>query len=99
MTTSAGVNHIDLEECRRRGVLVANVGETYSKDVADYAVGLLIDVFRRITMSDRYLRNGLWVTRGDYPLGSKVDLFILLLFYYPPGSKVYIWFLQIKMLG
>ncbi|XP_078154332.1 glyoxylate/hydroxypyruvate reductase HPR3-like [Carex rostrata] len=72
VTTSAGVNHIDLEECRRRGVLVANVGETYSNDVADYAVGLLIDVFRRITMSDRYLRNGLWVTRGDYPLGSKL---------------------------
>ncbi|XP_078153324.1 glyoxylate/hydroxypyruvate reductase HPR3-like [Carex rostrata] len=72
VTTGAGVNHIDLEECRRRGVLVANVGETFSKDVADYAVGLLIDVLRRITMSDRYLRNGLWVTRGAYPLGSKV---------------------------
>ncbi|KAF3323882.1 glyoxylate/hydroxypyruvate reductase HPR3-like protein [Carex littledalei] len=72
VTTSAGVNTINLEECRRRGVLVANVGETYSNDVADYAVGLLIDAFRRLTMSDRYLRNGLWVSRGDYPLGSKL---------------------------
>ncbi|KAJ3706175.1 hypothetical protein LUZ61_009880 [Rhynchospora tenuis] len=71
-TTSVGVDHIDLEECRRRGIQVANVGEIFTKDVADYAVVLLIDVMRRITMSDRYVRNGLWMTRGDYPLGSKL---------------------------
>ncbi|KAJ4759920.1 Glyoxylate reductase/hydroxypyruvate reductase [Rhynchospora pubera] len=71
VNTGAGVNHINLEECKRRGVQVANVGETHSKNVADYAVGLLLDVMRRITMSDRYVRNGLWVTRGNYPLGSK----------------------------
>ncbi|KAJ4812397.1 Glyoxylate reductase [Rhynchospora pubera] len=72
VNTGAGVNHINLEECKRRGVQVANVGETHSKNVADYAVGLLLDVMRRITMSDRYMRNGLWVTRGNYQLGSKL---------------------------
>lgn len=72
VTTSAGVNHIDLEACAKRGILVANVGETFSKDVADYTVGLLIDVTRRITMSDRYVRSGSWASRGSYPLGSKV---------------------------
>jgi glyoxylate/hydroxypyruvate reductase len=63
VTTSAGVNHVDIEECRRRGVQVANVGETYSNDVADYAVGLLIDTLRGITMSDQYVRNGFWMRR------------------------------------
>ncbi|KAJ1701763.1 hypothetical protein LUZ63_001542 [Rhynchospora breviuscula] len=72
VNTGAGVNHINFEECKRRGVQVANVGETHSRNVADYAVGLLIDVMRRITMSDRYVRNGLWVTQGNYPLGSKL---------------------------
>ncbi|KAJ3706168.1 hypothetical protein LUZ61_009873 [Rhynchospora tenuis] len=72
VNTGAGVNHINFEECQRRGVQVANVGETHSRNVADYAVGLLIDVMRRITMSDQYLRNGLWVKQGDYPLGSKL---------------------------
>jgi glyoxylate/hydroxypyruvate reductase len=79
VTTSAGVSHIDLEECRRRGVQVANVGETFSNDVADYAVGLLIDALRRITTSDRYVRNGFWVRRGDYPLGTKVLVYFTLL--------------------
>jgi glyoxylate/hydroxypyruvate reductase len=75
VTTSTGVNHIDLDACAKRGILVANVGETFSKDVADYALGLLIDAMRRITMSDQYIRKGFWVKRGSYPLGSKVRFF------------------------
>lgn len=75
VTTSAGLDHIDLPECRRRGVAVANAGNAYSEDVADYAVGLLLDALRRISASDRYVRGGLWALTGDFPfLGSKVLL-------------------------
>lgn len=63
VSANAGVNHIDLEECRKRGVQVANAGQIYSTDVADHAVGLLIDVMRKITISDWYVRKGLWPTR------------------------------------
>ncbi|XP_059651502.1 glyoxylate/hydroxypyruvate reductase HPR3-like [Cornus florida] len=72
VTTSAGLNHIDLPECRRRGISIVNTGTIYSADVADVAVGLLIDVLRKITASDRYVRGGLWPIQGDYPLGSKL---------------------------
>jgi hydroxypyruvate reductase 2 len=44
----------------------------YSADVADMAVGLLIDVLRKVSASDRYVRQGLWAAKGNYPLGSKV---------------------------
>ncbi|XP_052194224.1 glyoxylate/hydroxypyruvate reductase HPR3-like [Diospyros lotus] len=73
VTSSAGLDHIDLPECRRRGVAVAGTGDVYSADVADMAVGLLIDVMRRITASDRYVRGRLWPLNGDYPLGSKLS--------------------------
>ncbi|XP_047321447.1 glyoxylate/hydroxypyruvate reductase HPR3-like [Impatiens glandulifera] len=73
VTTSTGVNHIDLLECHRRGIAVANAGSVLSEDVADGAVGLLIDVMRKITASGRYIRSGLWPTKGDYPLGSKIS--------------------------
>ncbi|KAK2994238.1 hypothetical protein RJ640_027155 [Escallonia rubra] len=53
VTSSTGVNHIDLRECRRRGIAVANSGNVYAQDVADTAVGLLIDVLRRISAADR----------------------------------------------
>lgn len=44
----------------------------FSEDVADMAVGLLIDVLRKVSAADRYVRKGLWAAKGDYPLGSKV---------------------------
>ncbi|CAI0467129.1 unnamed protein product [Linum tenue] len=71
-TTSAGLNLLDLPECRRRGIKIANAGDVYSTDVADYAVGLLIDVLRKISASNRYVKQGFWASKGDYyPLGSK----------------------------
>uniref|UniRef100_A0ACD5WN10 Uncharacterized protein n=1 Tax=Avena sativa TaxID=4498 RepID=A0ACD5WN10_AVESA len=73
VTTAAGLDHIDLAECARRGVLVAGAGEVFSTDVADHAVGLLIDVLRQVSAADRYVRRGLWPVRGDYPLGSKLS--------------------------
>ncbi|XP_058109322.1 glyoxylate/hydroxypyruvate reductase HPR3-like [Magnolia sinica] len=73
VSTSTGVNHIDMAECRRRGISVGNVGIAFSEDVADYAVGLLLDVLLRISASDRYVRRGLWPLQGEYrPLGSKI---------------------------
>uniref|UniRef100_A0A453AAY2 D-isomer specific 2-hydroxyacid dehydrogenase NAD-binding domain-containing protein n=1 Tax=Aegilops tauschii subsp. strangulata TaxID=200361 RepID=A0A453AAY2_AEGTS len=72
LTTGAGIDHIDLAECARRGVAVANSGEVFSTDVADYAVGLLLDVLRRVSAAERYVRRGSWPVQGDYPLGSKL---------------------------
>ncbi|KAL5565398.1 hypothetical protein UlMin_028562 [Ulmus minor] len=72
VTTSAGLDHIELSECRRRGIAIVTAGDLFSEDVADMAVGLLIDVLRKISVADRYVRNGNWYTLGDFPLGSKL---------------------------
>ncbi|XP_010050959.1 glyoxylate/hydroxypyruvate reductase HPR3-like [Eucalyptus grandis] len=37
ITTSAGLKHIDLAKCRRRGIVITNTGDTYSEDTADLA--------------------------------------------------------------
>ncbi|KAJ8650993.1 hypothetical protein MRB53_004016 [Persea americana] len=68
ITTSAGIDHIDLPECQHPGVAVANAGTVFSEDVADDAVGLLLEILRRISVSVHYVRSGLWSSRGDYPL-------------------------------
>jgi lactate dehydrogenase-like 2-hydroxyacid dehydrogenase len=81
--TSAGVDHIDLDAYAHRGVAVANAGRIYSADVADQAVGMLIDVLMRVSAAEHFVRRGLWPVQGDYPLGSKVHLFYLFL----PSSK------------
>ncbi|XP_021724339.1 glyoxylate/hydroxypyruvate reductase HPR3-like [Chenopodium quinoa] len=69
----AGYNHIDLSECRRRGIRVANVGDVFSDDVADYTVGILLDVVRKFSAADRFVRVGFWPQPGEFPLGSSVS--------------------------
>ncbi|CAN8312072.1 unnamed protein product [Cochlearia groenlandica] len=71
--TSVGVDHVNLAECKRRGVSVTNAGDAFSEDVADFAVGLLISVLRRVPAADRYVRSGGWAKSGDFQLGFKVS--------------------------
>ena len=82
--SSAGLDHVDLAECHRRGIAVTNSGDAYSENVADYAVALLLDVLRRVSSADRFVRSGLWPQMGEYPLGRKVSFyfFIFYLFLY-----------------
>ncbi|CAK9319016.1 unnamed protein product [Citrullus colocynthis] len=73
ITTSAGVDHLNLPELRGRGIAIAYAGNLYSEDVADMAVGLLIDVLRNVTAGDRFVRQRLWPTKPDFPLGLKLS--------------------------
>ncbi|KAK8307276.1 hypothetical protein V6Z11_D03G182700 [Gossypium hirsutum] len=71
VATSAGLNHIDLPACWSRGIVVTNASLAFAEDVADCAVGLLIDVLRRISAADRFVRGRLWPVKENYPLGFK----------------------------
>ncbi|KGN56573.1 glyoxylate/hydroxypyruvate reductase HPR3 [Cucumis sativus] len=72
VTASAGVDHLNVAELRRRGVAIAYAGNLFSQDVADMAVGLLIDVLRNVSAGDRFVRQGLWATQMDFSLGLKL---------------------------
>ncbi|SHJ87038.1 hypothetical protein SAMN02745194_03592 [Roseomonas rosea] len=62
MITSMGVglDRIDLEAARRRGVAVAHTPDELTEDVADFAIGLLYAAARRIAEADRFVRAGRW---------------------------------------
>ncbi|XP_030969940.1 glyoxylate/hydroxypyruvate reductase HPR3-like [Quercus lobata] len=70
--SNAGVEHIDLHECRRHGIMVISASAAFSKDVVDYAMALLIDVLRRISTADHFVQGRLWPVKGEHPLGFKV---------------------------
>lgn len=72
LTTSAGLNHIDLHHCRKNRVSIAYAPTIFSADVADLAVGLLLDVMRKISASNHYLKSRRWPAEGEYPLGTKL---------------------------
>lgn len=56
-----GVNHIDVEACRRHGVMVTNTPGVLTAATADMAFGLLLAAARRIAGGDRLIRAGRWV--------------------------------------
>jgi lactate dehydrogenase-like 2-hydroxyacid dehydrogenase len=55
-----GVEAIDVEACRARGVAVTNTPDVLTEDVADLALGLLLAAVRRIAQGDRFVREGRW---------------------------------------
>jgi len=71
-TYSVGYDHIDLEAATKRGIPVGYTPEVLVEAVADFAMGLLIALARRIVEGDRLVRGGeayrVW---GEY-LGTEV---------------------------
>ncbi|KAL6535701.1 hypothetical protein OROMI_027075 [Orobanche minor] len=59
VTASASINHIDLIECRSRDIDVANTVNVFFVDVSDLAVGLLLNVLRKISAGNLYVGNRL----------------------------------------
>ncbi|HEY5633304.1 MAG TPA: D-glycerate dehydrogenase [Burkholderiaceae bacterium] len=59
-TGSVGFNHIDLDACRSRGVIVTNTPDVLTEATADMAWALLMATARRVTESERWLREGRW---------------------------------------
>ncbi|XP_014522918.1 glyoxylate/hydroxypyruvate reductase HPR3-like [Vigna radiata var. radiata] len=56
VTPSAGTDHIDLVECSRHSIQVASTAGDHAGDVADMAVGLLLDLVCKISAADRHVR-------------------------------------------
>ncbi len=67
-----GYDTIDVAEAVRRGVAVSNTPDVLNDCVADLTFGMLIDVARGLSASDRFLRRGEWL-KGAYPLQTRVS--------------------------
>jgi hydroxypyruvate reductase len=59
-----GYDAIDVAAAKARKIAVTNTPDVLTDDVADLALGLLIDVARRISRGDRFVRAGGWLKGG-----------------------------------
>ena len=60
-----GVDNIDLNAATELGIVIANVPEFCSDEVAEHALGLMLAVIRKIVLADRKSRCGEWATAMD----------------------------------
>ncbi|BAT98508.1 hypothetical protein LR48_Vigan406s017100 [Vigna angularis] len=67
---SVGVDKIDKEKCREKGIPVTYTPDVLTDEVADLTIGLILALLRRICECDRFVRSGQW-KRGNYKLTTK----------------------------
>lgn len=56
----AGVDHIDVQSARQRGILVSNTPGVVTEDTADMAMALILSVTRRIPEGLALMQSGNW---------------------------------------
>lgn len=67
-----GVDAIDLDAARKRGIVVTNTPDVLNDCVADIAMGLTLATLRRIALADRFAREGRWL-KGNFPLTHRAS--------------------------
>ncbi len=70
---AVGYNNIDVGACSARGVLVSNTPDVLTETTADFGFALMMATARRITESERFLREGRW-DRWAYDMFAGSDL-------------------------
>jgi lactate dehydrogenase-like 2-hydroxyacid dehydrogenase len=67
-----GVDAINLDDAKKRKIIVTNTPDVLNDCVADTALALVLNTVRKFPQSEVYLRGGNWASRGPYPLTTSV---------------------------
>lgn len=67
-----GVDAINLDDAKQRGIIVTNTPDVLNETVADTAMALILNTVRRFPQSELHLRGGHWPLRGPYPLTTDI---------------------------
>jgi lactate dehydrogenase-like 2-hydroxyacid dehydrogenase len=63
-----GYDAVDSKHAASRGVMVTNTPDVLTEEVADTTIGLLLNTVRELGRSENWLREGRWVSQGNYRL-------------------------------
>ncbi|MCQ8240394.1 2-hydroxyacid dehydrogenase [Rhizosaccharibacter radicis] len=67
-----GFDRVDLAAMRARDIRVSNTPDVLTDDVADLAIALMLNCFRRLPAAERHVRDGVW-PRGEVPLARRAS--------------------------
>ena len=62
-----GYDDIDVDAVDAQGILMANVPDAFSEEVANHALCLILAANQQLLISDRYVRSGEWEKRRGRP--------------------------------
>ena len=67
-----GVDAINLDDAKQRGIIVTNTPDVLNETVADTALALILNTVRKFPQAEQHLRAGQWPARGPYPLTTDI---------------------------
>ena len=71
---AVGVDNIDLDAARGRGVQIANTPDVLTKATAELAIALTLALLRRVAEGDRFIRErATWTFSLEFMLGEGLD--------------------------
>lgn len=66
-----GLNNIDLEACKERGIAVGWIGGVNKLSVAEMTIGYMLMLCRNLYTTSNQLKNGIWNKSGGFQLSNK----------------------------
>lgn len=66
-----GYDAIDIITANTRGIVVTNTPNVLNDCVADLAIGLLLDITRKISLGDKFIRANYWQQGSHFKAGCK----------------------------
>lgn len=66
-----GLNNIDVEACKKRGVYVGWTGGVNRLSVAEMTLGYMLMLARNLYVTSNQLKNGIWNKSGGFQLSGK----------------------------
>jgi lactate dehydrogenase-like 2-hydroxyacid dehydrogenase len=67
-----GVDAINLDDAKKRRIIVTNTPDVLNECVADTAIALVLNTLRKLPQSEAYTRAGNWASKGPYPLATSL---------------------------
>jgi lactate dehydrogenase-like 2-hydroxyacid dehydrogenase len=69
-----GVNNVDLDAARRRGIVIANTPDVLTRTTAELALAITLALLRRVVEGDRFIRaRSTWSFSLEFMLGTGLD--------------------------
>jgi glyoxylate reductase len=67
---AVGIDNVDVEACRRRGVVVSNTPDVLTETTAELTIAIVLALLRRVAEGDRLIRRGeQWIWAPNLMLG------------------------------
>jgi glyoxylate reductase len=75
---SVGIDNVDLEACRHRGVVVSNTPDVLTETTAELTIAIVLALLRRVAEGDRLIRRGeRWIWAPNLMLGRGLPGLVL----------------------